>query len=56
MGRTVLQRYVMVTEVGVPDILTRISYGFRQFLLANPVEICMNCAPLIATQYIQLKY
>jgi len=39
MGRTLLQRYVMVTEVGVPDILTRNSSGFLQFLLANLVEI-----------------
>jgi len=33
MWRTVLQGYIIVTEVGLPAILTRISRVFCQFLL-----------------------
>jgi len=37
--QTVIQRYIVVTEVGLPAILTRMSRGFYQFLLANFVEL-----------------
>ena len=56
MGRTILQRYVMVTEVGLPDILIGTLAVVISFSWRTSWKYLMKCFILIAIKYIQLNY